>query len=325
MSFVAEFARELHEKEKKNITYECTPLTTIVPKISKLHDIKLAVFDIYGTMVQYWRQEFSESGNTEKALLAAFRKTSDFFNMTEYLEKINPVESPETTLKNFYHGLIALNHEKKLRNGFTFPEIRIEVVWEAIILILERHGYSISNTDIQSKYDCAKCMAYYYHFHSLGRGFYENVFNALIDLKRSNILCGILSNAQFYTEIDLTLFLRDQSKNKIDDYLELFDSDFIYLSYEYGVAKPNPILFKRLFDAMKEYQILPHQSVFIGNDLSLDIKPAQEIGMMTAFFCGDTNSAFIHDMYEKVVPDITFSSWEELPSKILFFEKSTRK
>ena len=325
MSFIAEFARELHEKEKNNISYNCTPLSTIVPKASTLHDIKVAIFDIYGTMVQYWRQEFSENTDKEKALLSAFRKTSDFFQMTEYLKKINSMESPEITLKNFYHGLIALNHEKKLRTGITFPEIRIEKVWEAIIFMLERHGYSVSRTNIQSRYDCAKCMAYYYHFHTLGRGLYENVFKSLIDIKKNNILCGILSNAQFYTTIDLTLFLRDQSKDKIDDYLELFDSDFIYLSYEHGVAKPNSLLFKRLFYTMKEYQILPHQSVFIGNDLSLDIKPAQDIGMLTAFFCGDTKSAFIYDLHEKVVPDITFSSWEELPSKILFYGKGTRK
>ena len=325
MSVVAEFARELHENEHNNIHIRCTPLSTIVPRVSKLHDIKLAVFDIYGTMVQYWRQEFSEKKHKEIALLSAFKKTSDFFNMTTYLEKINPEESPEITLQNFYHGLIALNHEKKIRNGITFPEIRIEMVWEAIILMLERHGYSISTTCIKSKYDCAKCMAYYYHFHSLGRGFYKNVYKALLDLKKNNILLGILSNAQFYTPIDLTLFLRDQSNNKIDDYSELFDSDFMYLSYEHGIAKPNLYLFRKLFDTMKEYQILPHQSVFIGNDLSLDIKPAQELGLSTAFFCGDTNSAFIHDLHGKVIPDISFSSWEDLPLKILFYGKSTSK
>ena len=121
--------------------------------------------------------------------------------------------------------------------------------------------------------------------------------------------------------IDLTLFCRDQSSNRIDDYLELFHTDLTFYSYEYGFAKPNPLLFRKLYDALYEFQILPSQTVFVGNDLVNDIKPAADAGMLTAFFTGDDQTAFVHDQDGMIVPDISFSSWEELPEKLSFYEK----
>ena len=150
--------------------------------------------------------------------------------------------------------------------------------------------------------------------------FYDGVVDALIKLKKGNIKPGIVSDAQFYTPIDLTLLTRKQSNNMLDDYLELFDVDLIYYSYEYGMTKANPTLFQKLYDTLYEYQILPSQTVFVGNDLFLDIKPAADIGMRTAFFAGDDKSAFVHDTGGEIIPDIVFDSWDELPEKISFFK-----
>jgi hypothetical protein len=43
--------------------------------------------------------------------------------------------------------------------------------------------------------------------------------------------------------------------------------------------------------------------------------------MKTAFFTGDGNSAFFHDKKGIFVPDIVFSSWDELPGKLSFFKE----
>jgi putative hydrolase of the HAD superfamily len=129
---------------------------------------------------------------------------------------------------------------------------------------------------------------------------------------------GIVSNAQFYTPIDLSLFVRDQGGDRYDDYTELFDDDLTFFSYEYGIAKPGLFLFRKLYDALYEYHILPKQTVFVGNDLAADIEPAAEVGMKTALFCGDRRSAFLHGLQGRVVPDIAFSDYAELPSVLSF-------
>lgn len=323
MSSVAEFARSIHAKDTQDNNRILTPIS-YPSRTDKLYDIKAVIFDVYGTLVNYWRVDFSNNEQKGQALLAAFRKTSDFFKFTEYLEKMNPKDTPEKTLQDFYHGLIALNHEKSLKKGVSFPEVCIEEVWEIIIMMLARHGYDYSKPDLGERKELARCIAFYYNFHSLGRGFYDGVVDALSILQKNNIKLGIVSNAQFYTPIDLTLFIRDQSDDTFDDYKDIFENDLVFLSYEYGMAKPNQILLRKLYDALYEYRIFPRQALFVGNDLSLDIKPSAEAGMPTAFFTGDDKSAFVHDLSGKVIPDIVFDSWDELPDKISFYgQRST--
>lgn len=320
MSIVAEFARLIHEKDRRSFNRVLTPLS-YPSRTDKLYEIKAVVFDIYGTLVNYWRSDFIDENQKESVLLAAFRKTSDFFKFTDFLRKINPRNAPEKTLRDFYHGLIALNHEKSLKKGIVFPEVRVEEVWGVILMMLARHGYDASELNLGNRNDLSRCIAFYYNMFSLGRGFYDSVVDTLIRLQKNNLKLGIVSNAQFYTPVDLTLFIRDQSNNALDDYKDLFENDLIFLSYEHGVAKPNQELVRKLYDALYEYQILPQQTVFVGNDLSLDIQPAIEAGMRTAFFTGDDKSAFVHDLSGKVIPDIVFDHWDELPEKISFYRK----
>jgi FMN phosphatase YigB (HAD superfamily) len=79
-------------------------------------------------------------------------------------------------------------------------------------------------------------------------------------------------------------------------------------------------LYRRLFDALYEYNILPSQTVFAGNDLSTDILPAATFGMKTALFCGDDVMVFGEGGHidSDIVPDIIFESWDELPELVSF-------
>jgi putative hydrolase of the HAD superfamily len=188
-------------------------------------------------------------------------------------------------------------------------------------MLLSRNGYDPQQMDLGDMESLSRCMAWFYNYHALGRGFYPGVVETLQRLRDQNIRLGILSNAQFYTPIDLTLFLRDEAGDRYDDYLELFDIDLVYYSYEHGAAKPSHALYRRLFDGLYELHILPMDTVLVGNDLAADIAPAAEAGLKTAFFAGDNTSALTHDLGGSVVPDITFLSWYELSERISFYEE----
>jgi putative hydrolase of the HAD superfamily len=320
VSIVAEFARALHEREGARTPGALEPYP-LAGAGTKLYDVKAAVIDVYGTLINYWRPEFAEDERKKAHLLEVFGATAERFGMTPFLEKINPADPPAKTLRDFYHGLIALNHEKALGKGVAYPEVKIERIWMIIILMLRRHGYDPAAPGLGEEADVARCMAFFYNFHSLGRALYPGVVDALVELRKNNIRLGIVSNAQFYTPIDLTLLMRDQSGDRIDDYLELFDTDLVFYSYEYGYSKPNQLLFRKLFDALYELHILPQQTVFIGNDLRIDIEPARDAGMLTAFFSGDRHAAFVHDLEGAVTPDIAFTAWRELPRLLSFYEE----
>ncbi|MBN1576754.1 MAG: HAD family hydrolase [Chitinispirillaceae bacterium] len=316
MSELAEFAQRIHKsyrvKNERPLEAVDYPLKT-----QRLYGVRAVICDVYGTLVNYWSDDFSHPQRKDAALLKAFRKVADYFGMEPSLKAINPSDAPEKTLYDFYNGLITLKRERE-RKKCDFPEIRIEEIWEVIITLLRRHGYTPPAGNEENRRDFSRKIAWFYNFHALGRQLYPGVVETLVQLKKKNIVAGLLSNAQFYTPIDLTLMIRDQRGGTIDDFVELFDSDLTFFSYEYQVAKPNPLLFRRLYDALYEYRILPDQSVFIGNDLSIDIAPAQEAGMKTAFFTGDRHSAYFHDLAGKVIPDITFSHWTDLIERLSF-------
>lgn len=321
MSVVADFARKLHEENPPARQRTLEPLE-YPSRTDVVADVRVVVFDVYGTLFNYWKPEFATADGKKKSLVNAFEKTISFFGMDRYLTEMNPEESPEKTLWDLYHGLIALRHKLSIDKKVEFPEVKIEEVWNMIILMLKRRGYEPGSAFPKDPSDFARCVAFYYNFCSFNRGMYPGAAGALKSLSDNNIRLGIVSNAQFYTAIDLTLFLRDQTSGEIDDMTRLFDPDLLFFSYEYGVSKPSPLLFRKLFDALYEFQVLPSQTLFIGNDLVSDIKPAGDAGMKTGFFTGDRESAFVHDSAGAVVPDIAFSSWDELPRRVSFHSQT---
>ncbi|HEX2960084.1 MAG TPA: HAD family hydrolase [Chitinispirillaceae bacterium] len=317
MSDIAEFAGRLHKNESKIYSRAFNPVQ-FESLSEKIHDVRAVICDVYGTLINYWKPGFEDKTMRENLLLSAFRQLIEKFKIELYLLKMNPDAAPEKTLSDLYNGLISLSHQNATKNGVKYPEVKIEKVWELILMMLKRHGYQPVATVQAEEKDIPRCFAYTYNFLSLGRQLYPGVVDALQKLRARNIVVGILSNAQFYTPIDLTLMIRDQSNEKIEDYLELFDIDLTFYSYEYGFSKPNQLLFRRLFDALYEYNILPEQTVMLGNDLLIDIAPAKAAGMKTALFTGDAFSFFAHEEKE-IVPDIVFDQWTEIPEKISFY------
>jgi len=315
MSIVAEFAAKLHEQTPRAAPRACEPVE--YPSAAEhLYDIRAVIFDVYGTLVDYRKGEFGDREATERSLLAAFGALIERFGVREHLLQMDAAAEPSRTLSDVYQGLIALDHQRSRRRDIETPEVRIDRVWGLILMMLKRHGFQPSALGLGEDPDVARCMAYFYNFHALGRGFYPGVVDALARLRGAGVALGILSNAQFYTPIDLTLFARDQSDGRCDDYLELFDSDLVFYSYEYRVSKPGRLLFEKLYNALYELQILPSQTVFVGNSLAADIEPARSAGMKTAFYCGDRRSAFLGDLAGSVTPDIAFHSYDELPARI---------
>jgi len=322
MSDLAEYARTIHESRTAGEAINLLPVD-YPSKCDRLTDIRAVICDVYGTLVHYWRDGFGDAVQKELMLLEAFKTVVQTFGMETALTKVNPSTPPEKTVSDFYNGLIALQHDQAKGKGVALPEIVIEKIWEVIITILKRHGYEPSCATGESVRDFSRKVAWTYNFYALGRGLYPGVVDSLSLLKEKNMVLGLLSNAQFYTPIDLTLMVRDQSNDTVDDIFELFDDELSFLSYEYLVAKPDQLLFRKLYDALYEFQILPSQTVFIGNDLVTDILPAQQAGMKTAFFTGDSNSTFMGELGGSVLPDITFSAWGDLVDRLSFHSEES--
>jgi putative hydrolase of the HAD superfamily len=320
MSQLAEFARELHETGARKYQRVLEP-AAYPSRREKLDDIRAVIFDIYGTMINYRKPGIDDREQQPQLLMAAFREVAERFGFAGILLDMNREEKPEKTLFDLYHGLIAICREKAIKTGLVFPETKVEKIWGLILAMLKRRGYASGSGLPSSDDELARYLAYTYNFCSLGRELYPDVADGLAKLKKNNILLGIAANAQFYTPIDLSLLLRDQSKGAIDDFNELFDPDLTFFSYECPPARTGEALFRKLYDALYEYRILPQQTVFVGNDLLADIAPAQSAGMKTALYTGDRQSVYLYEQNREVLPDISFSSWNDLPDRLSFYSE----
>ncbi len=110
------------------------------------------------------------------------------------------------------------------------------------------------------------------------------MFDVLNTLKQRGLRHGIISNAQFYTPIELSQLLRDESACAVCTYESLFDPLFVFFSFDLGVAKPDLTPFRRAVEALTRENIMPDDCVFVGNSPVNDIAPAQRVGFKTVLF-----------------------------------------
>ena len=106
----------------------------------------------------------------------------------------------------------------------------------------------------------------------------------LAAIRERGLLLGIVSNAQFYTPLLFEAFL-----GAPPDELG-FTPDCCVWSYREREGKPSTALYEKLATALEASSIAPDQTLYVGNDVRNDIRPAQRIGFKTALFAGDQRS-----------------------------------
>lgn len=107
----------------------------------------------------------------------------------------------------------------------------------------------------------------------------------LAELVRRGILLGIVSNAQHFRRYVFEA-LCGQSLADMG-----FQQDLVLWSCDVGVSKPSLAIFDRLIGVLRgKYGIAPHETLFVGNDLLVDICPANQSGLHTALLAADERS-----------------------------------
>ena len=122
------------------------------------------------------------------------------------------------------------------------------------------------------------------------RSLYPNVSKNLLELHRRGIRLGIISNAQFYTRIQLDQMLRDQSRGSINGLASISDEWLLFWSRDFGVAKPDPSMFRRALEVLQKDKVAASDCIYIGNDMVHDVWLAKEVGMAGVLFAGDPGS-----------------------------------
>jgi len=245
------------------------PLPTPLNPVGKLEErIQCILFDVYGTLF------ISASGDISIAREQS-RQTQHLKNL---LDRYQIKKKPEIVLNDFFSA-IDIEHKRLRKTGVDFPEVEIDRIWTRVLEIDDHNAVRDFAVEFELIINPVYSM--------------PNLEKMLEGCKKSKVLLGIISNAQFFTPYLFYWFL-DSSLESLG-----FQSDLVFYSYKSGHAKPSPFMFEAAAKNLREKDIFSHSVLYVGNDMLNDIYPAKMVGFKTGLFAGDARSLRLRENHPK--------------------------
>lgn len=275
-----------------------TPSERFAPLVFPPHrpfksgEIKAVILDVYGTL-------FSSAAGEVGAAMG-----SDTGNLEHLARSCCGISGHE--LRDEFKKRVQREHERRYSET-PYPEVRVQELWadfppagsgEAVLEFALLYELAVNP---------AKPM--------------PHLVSVLETLRMSALPLGIVSNAQFFTPL---LFQAFSGKNVS----ELgFQKDLIAWSCDYRLAKPCPDLFAPVLHALKMRGIKASEAVYVGNDMLNDVSAAQNCGMKTCLFAGDSLSLREragNPLCDTVLPDAVLMTLQDLPSLLELSKNADR-
>jgi putative hydrolase of the HAD superfamily len=229
-------------------------------------DTKVIFWDVYGTLVAAPRGNLDSLLQREAELRGVFERTVKNFGLAVVPARLHDL---------FLRGVQA-EREARVAQGIAHPEVRIDEIW---FKLLEKFQPEEPPT-----INFAREVALFFQRQANPTQLQPHAFDVLNTLGQRGLRHGIISNAQFYTPIELSALLREESACAVCTYESMFDPLLVFFSFDLGVAKPDLAIFGRAVEALTRENVMPDDCVFVGNSLVNDIAPAQHIGFRTVLF-----------------------------------------
>jgi len=163
-----------------------------------------------------------------------------------------------------------------------FKKIKILIPYDKFVKIYEQ---SVQTKKWGSKYDAYKNLCKNLGIETSDRNIklimfirdraeaktklFPHTLSMLKQLKKQGYKIGLISNTS-------TFSIEPLKKTKLLDYI-----DYPLFSFDVGIIKPNPKIFKIL---LKKSKCKPEEAIMIGDTFEDDILPAKNIGMNTILF-----------------------------------------
>ncbi|MFW5656105.1 MAG: HAD family hydrolase [Bacteroidota bacterium] len=278
--------------------------TDLQPSLPDKADIKAIIFDIYGTLL------ISSSGDIDQAEI-----TTTNLKRALLVSDIDIVSGEVTEdivlqeILNLFERTIKAEHEAQKARNIPFPEIDIMETWRQVIEEATDNKWLSLNGKSNLRQ-----MTFLFELLSNKVFPMPGMREVILELHRTKIPMGIISNAQFYTPILLNFYLVEEFKET--ELIHYFEPELTVFSYKHRIAKPDFSLFTQVVPKLKEnYHISPEEVLFVGNDMFKDIYPAAKTGFKTALFAGDQRSLRLREEKEEVAdlkPDYVITDLRQL-------------
>jgi len=273
--------------------------TDIAPRTDPLPGIRAVLFDIYGTLLVSGSGEVGTTlaGSAPAAALRSAMADEGF-----------PGDLERAAVRGaaLLRERIEAFHAARRREGCGYPEVEIRTIWKEVLMELYREGL----LPALPSQDSVPRLAVAYECRANPTWPMPGLSGVLEAFLHRGYLLGIVSNAQFYTPLLLRLFLGKPLEEAG------FTDSLCAWSYRGLEAKPSPSLFRFPLAALRnDFGIAPEETLYVGNDMLNDVRPAAGCGMKTALFAGDERSYRPREGDERVKgvkPDRVITALEDL-------------
>lgn len=267
--------------------------TTVDPQLRLLPDVRVVIFDVYGTLV------ISGSGD-----VGSVDPMDHSEQMTQSLREVGLLDfvAQQPTMEMLHEEIRRMNEQRR-SEGCPKPEVDIVEVWRRV---LERCGLARDQQPIAKLVE----LAAQYEARANPTWPMPGSSELLATLGSARMPMGIVSNAQVFTPPLVEDLLGSEKLEQAG-----FDLDFCFFSNRFRQSKPGPRLFDSLREAFKRRGILPYEAVYVGNDMLNDVWAASQAGLKTAWFAGDLRSMRAREddpRCQSLRPDVVLTSLMQL-------------
>lgn len=267
--------------------------------------IKAVIFDIYGTLLISSSGDIDQATLNKENLRAAMEAGG--FNFKDCKPEVCSFLLDQLPKK------VEEQHQELRAIGHPFPDVDIFKVWQGMFAEATKKDL-IKLSGNESWSDTI------FVFEVLSNRVFPmpGMKETLQAIKATGIPMGIVSNAQFYTPIIMNYFLSGEFSTKQE--IDFFEDDLSVYSFKELRAKPDTALFNKFIPTLEQkYNILPHEAIFVGNDMLKDVYTATNAGLRTVLFAGDERSLRLRENDARVkgmFPDFIINDLSQL-TKIL--------
>ena len=266
--------------------------TDVAPKLESLDDIRVVVFDVYGTLVVSGSGDVGVADERNKA-----NRVVEAFSAVGF-----PSPDGELVSQTLRKTITETNAACK-SDSCPKPEVDIVDVWRQTLCKIGLDDFAIRTADVVR-------LACEYESRANPTWPMPGAKQLLHQLRSSGLPLGIVSNAQVFT-IPLVEDIAGETFQKNG-----FDLNLCVFSNRFRQAKPGPRMFDVLCGSLQRCGLGPKQAVYVGNDMLNDVWAASQAGLRTAWFAGDQRSCRPRSgdpRCQSLEPDVVLTDLLQLP------------
>jgi putative hydrolase of the HAD superfamily len=244
----------------------------IKPRLRKLAGTRAVIFSVYGTlfMTQTSKGSTVQPAIGDGAIIVEALEESDF----DIFER-------DVDFGELYAEHLQAHYDIRSSEGIEYPEINICDVWQDFLN--ELFARDFIDGDLTERSVRRVIVHYECRVNPVWPA--KDSLELIRKLQDRNLLAGTIATAQFYTPVAMEALYQNSLETLG------FREPLCIWSYEHRHRKPSPIVFNLCEAGLRTFGLRPSEVLYVGNDVVVDMAPANAIGFKTALFVGDANSA----------------------------------